>query len=348
MSSRAGCCHPKAFKRDRTKQRLWLAMLAIWPVMLATAATPSSTPEPIINGQPADITEVPWQVALVNAHIADDFDAQFCGGSIISDRWILTAAHCLIGKNAADVDVLAGVTTLGQAGSNRISVQQIVNHPSFNAATFENDIALLRLSTPLTLSNANTQMIALPYDQEASTWPAASTSAVVSGWGNTTTAGSSYPTDLMAAVVAVLADPDDPSCGSYPGTEFYPALMLCAAELILGKDSCQGDSGGPLAVEVGDSWTLAGIVSWGYNCADPAYPGVYTRITQYLSWIEDHVPDANPSAVVYIEIPTTPLWSLMLGVLAILWSATLLSPSGPSGAVGIKRLDPHSPHSLFR
>jgi secreted trypsin-like serine protease len=303
MSSRAGCFHPEAFKRDRTKQRLCLAMLLIWPVMLATAATPPPTPERIINGQPIDITEAPWQVALVNTSNVNDYDAQFCGGSIINERWILTAAHCLVGKDAADVSVIAGITTLGQAGSTRLGVQQIINHPSYNDGTLENDIALLRLSTSLTLSNANTQMIALPYDQEASTWPAASTSAVVSGWGNTTTAGISYPTNLMAAAVAVLADPDDPSCGSYPGAEFYPALMLCAAELILGKDSCQGDSGGPLAVEVGDSWALAGIVSWGYGCADPAFPGVYTRITQYLSWIEDYVPDANPDAISDSGIP---------------------------------------------
>ena len=334
--------------RALKRLRVCLAGIALYSTTFLAAAAPPSTPEPIINGQPVDISEVPWQVALLNAHIVDDFDAHFCGGSIISDRWILTAAHCLIGKNAADVDVLAGVTTLGQAGSTRISVQQMVNHPSFNAATFENDIALLRLSTPLTLSNANTQMIALPYDQVASTWPAASTSAVVSGWGNTAPAGISYPTELMAAVVEVLADPGDPSCGSYPGAEFFPALMLCAAELTLAKDSCQGDSGGPLAVEVDNSWTLAGIVSWGYDCADPAFPGVYTRITQYISWIEDHVPDANPDAIVYYDIPATPLWSLILAVLAILWGATHLSPSGPSGAAGIKRLDPDPPHSSSR
>jgi len=271
--------------------------------MSLMAAAPPPTPKPIINGQPTDISEVPWQVALVNANIVDDFDAQFCGGSIISERWLLTAAHCLIGKSSADIDVLPGITTLGQAGSTRIKVQQSISHPNFNGVTFDNDIALLKLSTPIQLSNPNTQLIALPYDQEASTWPAANTSAVVSGWGNTTTAGISYPAELMAAVVEVLADPDDPSCGSYPGTEFFPALMLCAADLTVGRDSCQGDSGGPLAIEVGDSWALAGIVSWGYDCADPAFPGVYTRVTQYLSWIEDYVPDANPDAVIHSGIP---------------------------------------------
>ena len=305
---RVSCCKVRVPHLSRVTcalRRLGACLVGItlYPTMFLVAAAPPSTPEPIINGQPADISEVPWQVALVNANIVDDFDAQFCGGSIISERWLLTAAHCLIGKSSADIDVLMGITTLGQAGSTRISVQQTISHPNFNGVTFDNDIALLKLSTPIQLSNTNTQLIALPYDQEVSIWPAAGTHATVSGWGNTATTGISYPTELMAAVVEVLTDPDDPNCGDYPGTEFSPALMLCAAELTIGRDSCQGDSGGPLAIEVGDSWMLAGIVSWGYDCADPAFPGVYTRVTQYLSWIEDYVPDANPDAVIPSGIP---------------------------------------------
>ena len=263
----------------------------------------------IINGQPVSITEVPWQVALVFSSEPDDFYAQFCGGSIVSAEWIVTAAHCVPGATAADIEVLAGITTLGESGSIRVALQEIISHPQYNAFTLENDIALLRLASPLDLDGAEKTPIALPFTQQSASWPAAGDPATVSGWGNTSTTSSSYSDVLMAAVVDVLTDPSETQCGSYTTSEYLPSLMLCAAEMVLGKDSCQGDSGGPLAVDVAGAWTLAGIVSWGFGCADPQYPGVYTRVTNYLDWISSEAPELAPDDEE--EVPSgLPVWLL--------------------------------------
>ena len=263
----------------------------------------------IINGLPVNISEVPWQVALVDSDVSQDEYAQFCGGSIASENWIVTAAHCLPGLTAGDIEIIAGITTLGEPGSARSAVQQIISHPEYDDATLENDIALLKLASPLNLDSAARSAIALPYAQQGTSWPAANTCATVSGWGNTSTTTLNYPDHLMAAEVDVLTGPTDPQCGSYSTYDYLPELMLCAAEMTLGRDACQGDSGGPLAVDVAGNWTLAGIVSWGFGCADPLYPGVYTRVTRYLGWVENHAPELNPD---YEEdIPMgLPIWLL--------------------------------------
>lgn len=260
----------------------------------------------IINGRAVDISEVPWQVGLVDSSTADDFNAQFCGGSIVHESWVITAAHCVDGSSAASIEVLAGVTELGQPGSVRIGVAQIVTHADYDELTTENDIALLRLATPIELDGVDRRTIELPGQLDSESWPAAGRNAVVSGWGNTSTTGNSYPSALMAANVDVLSDPLATDCGSYSAEEYLPASMLCAGELTLGKDSCQGDSGGPLAVYEGDAWFLAGVVSWGYGCADPDYPGVYSRVTSYLEWMEDQAPDIFEGSSDGPEAPGAP------------------------------------------
>lgn len=261
----------------------------------------------IINGQPVNVSTVPWQIAMVFADTADDYNAQFCGGSILSENWVVTAAHCVEGTAAADIEILTGVTTLGEAGSTRIALQQIISHPDYDDWTLEHDIALLEVSSPIPLNGNTRASIGLPFELSAASWPTAGAASTVSGWGNTSTSSSAFPYDLYAAVVDVLSSPGSSNCGSYTQSEYLPDVMLCAGELTLGKDSCQGDSGGPLAVQAAGTWTLAGIVSWGYGCADPDYPGVYTRVTTYLDWIGGYVPELVPEEE---EIPGLPMWLL--------------------------------------
>ena len=253
----------------------------------------------IINGQPITVDQAPWQVALLHASVPnDDYNAQFCGGSIMSADWIITAAHCVVDNNGAgispaSVEVGAGITTLGSPNVARSEVSQVVVHSEYDEDTTENDIALLELAAPLTLDGTTKQAIAVP-DPEVlgAGWPAANTSARVSGWGNTAANGSSFPAQLQAATVDVLTNPADPSCGSYPdpwGGEYLNTSMLCASYLAPPtKDACQGDSGGPLAVNNNGIYVLAGVVSWGYGCADPDYPGIYTRVTHYKDWISEN------------------------------------------------------------
>lgn len=263
----------------------------------------------IINGAPIPITEAPWQVALLFAGEPNDYDAQFCGGSIIDTRWIATAAHCIVLPgiiSPAQVQVLAGVADLTNPGAvPRSNVAQIVVRPDYSLITDANDLALLKLTTPLDLSGATRRAIALPDDPA---WPTAGTAALISGWGSTsTTDPPDYPSDLQGATVEVQTDPGAATCGLY-GAGYDPDTMLCAGHVTAPvTDTCQGDSGGPLAIDVAGTWTLAGITSFGQGCADPDYPGVYTRVTTYTSWIEETIDDSpTPTPTPTPTITPTP------------------------------------------
>ena len=284
-----------------------VAVLLALPGMAAAAQQPGGDGPSarIVNGDPIGISQAPWQVALVRSSVADNYNAQFCGGSLVSATHVVTAAHCVPGLAPSGVEILAGVGSLNES-TTRIAVSAITSHPSYNAATTENDIAVITLQTPVTLDGTLRRAIALPPPAPAggTTWPATGESVWVSGWG-ALASGGSYPTQLQGVTVGVLADPSSSACGSYPdpaGGTFQPATMLCAGAVSPNRDSCQGDSGGPAAIDRSGTWTLAGVVSWGYGCADPSYPGIYSRVTTYREWVLAQTsgistPPAEPTTV---------------------------------------------------
>jgi hypothetical protein len=244
----------------------------------------------IVGGSPIAITSAPWQVLLVDfdpgfwpGQIGQDYFA-FCGGSIINQLWIVTAAHCVDNPNAWQyLRIAAGVTTKNGIASNTfVDVVDVLVHEQWNSQTSENDVALLELATPLDLSGSSRRAIDLPTSVGGS-WPSSGTSAFITGWGTTSYQGSSSNA-LLGATVQVLASPGSSSCGFYGGS-YASSSMLCAGVTGGGIDTCQGDSGGPLAIQVGGRWTLGGITSWGNGCASPGFPGLYTRVTSYLDWI---------------------------------------------------------------
>lgn len=255
----------------------------------ATAhAVPQSAPR-IIGGSASTIDQSPWQVMIIMRN------SMQCSGILVSSTTIITAAHCLNGYTTADVRVWAGISkTSERALAQELSVASITPHPDFRLDTFDNDIGLITLARPVDLTG-NVQLLALPFGQDSRSWPASGAAAVVSGWGVTNAAGTSTTDQLMRAEILILAGPNDP-CGQY-GPDVEPLQDVCAGSPTGAIDACQGDSGGPLVVATPVP-ILAGIVSFGTECAKAGYPGLYTRLTTFLPWLQSKadLPTAVPPA----------------------------------------------------
>jgi secreted trypsin-like serine protease len=226
----------------------------------------------IVGGTPADVTDAPWTVALIDTNSSSPRKGQRCGGALIDPQWVLTAAHC-IDKNWSDptqVYALEGTVNLNSGGTTR-RVDRLIKHESYDPYTWDNDIGLLHLDTKATSTPV----------APATTDPADGVNALVTGWGDTVT-GPSYPVDLQKVRIPIVARQ---SCNSAQGYGGKVTLhMICAGEE--GKDSCSRDSGGPLVAFDTGAPALVGIVSWGWNpCGTKNKPGVYTRVSQYIEWI---------------------------------------------------------------
>lgn len=260
-----------------------------WRERAQGMAQPGLTMPPegrIVGGQPTTIDKFPYQVALLQRPISDPnnvYYEQFCGGSIINERWILTAAHCVEGALPSSIAVGVGITDLTSAGSGRIFyVDQIIIHTNYNPFTYDFDIALVHLTEPIDFSGrlypAAPVGLVSPQDEAAGV-TAPGVMATITGWGNTSSTLPAYPTQLQVAAVPITIQSQYP-----PGQ--ITTNMLLAGYPEGGIDTCQGDSGGPLVVTNSLGIILqAGITSWGYGCAEPGYPGVYTRVSAFYDWI---------------------------------------------------------------
>lgn len=253
-----------------------------------TEAPVSSLEQEIVGGTNTTIAANPWQVSLQSSS-----GSHFCGGSILNANWILTAQHCVNsggsisrpGRVAAGSTTLSGMSTSGQIRT----VAEVIVYPGYVDANVGKDVALLRLSSPLDLSGANVKAIGLVTAADASagvTNPGVVTT--VTGWGALSSGGSS-PNTLQTVNVNILSNSQAQT--SYPNETITPDQLAAAAP---GKDSCQGDSGGPLTVLKGGTPVLAGVVSWGYGCADSRYPGMYARVSSFESWISSKINGTTP------------------------------------------------------
>jgi secreted trypsin-like serine protease len=298
-------------------------LLAITPQLQAQEPDakfdkPTPTPTPghspltpqIVGGTLASPGEYPWQAALVTASQANPYNGQFCGGSLIAEEWVLTAAHCVVDfgivTDPADIDVVLGITTLSSGPTNgstgqRRDVAQVIPYPGYNEGTFDGDIALLRLASPVTL-NSSVGIIGLVEPANAAL-AAPNVTAVVTGWGNTlgqpNPGGTSFPDNLYEVSVPIVSNTTCNAPASYSGA--ITGNMFCAGLIAGGKDSCQGDSGGPLVVPNGSGgWLQAGVVSWGDGCAQPNLYGVYSRVWNFTGWIDLQINGA--AATVYLPM----------------------------------------------
>ncbi|KAL1400957.1 hypothetical protein pipiens_007006 [Culex pipiens pipiens] len=228
-------------------------------------APPSS--ERIVGGFEIDILEVPYQISLQSY-------GHFCGGSIIGENWVLTAGHC-----ASDYDVGLNVrvgSSLHGSGGQLVPVKRVIQHPQYNPNTIDFDFALLELEQPVQLSEEFFAVELPEQDQEVEDGQLLQ----VSGWGYTQNPSESNEALRATNVPAVSQEECRESYGGYQITD----RMICAGYQAGGKDACQGDSGGPLV----EGKTLVGVVSWGIGCAEPGYPGVYSRVAAVRDWIKEH------------------------------------------------------------
>jgi len=232
----------------------------------------SNTVASIVGGTEVIPHSHPWQVALTTTS-----GSQYCGGTLVHPRWVITAAHCVNGDAPGSVVVRAGMhSRSADSGVSANAVINIIVHENYNSATTNNDIALLELRDNVTFTDdIHPACVGLQDD------PVHGEGVAVTGWGTLSSGGSS--SDVLQEVqVPVVAD-----CGTYSPSDITDA-MICAG--VQGKDSCQGDSGGPLIDRRADGkYYLVGIVSWGISCAAEGYPGVYTRISHFDSWIAQYI-----------------------------------------------------------
>ncbi|XP_027691862.1 transmembrane protease serine 11C-like [Vombatus ursinus] len=234
--------------------------------------TKTSPGNKIAGGLDSVEGEWPWQASLQQDNI------HRCGATLISNSWLLTAAHCFV--NAKDPQEWSVTFGLLLSGSKlRRRVKNIIVHEKYRYPDHNHDIAVVNLSKPV-LYTSNIRKVCLP---EANYNFPPDSDVVVTGWGSRKTDGTS-PDVLQKGIMKII---DNVTCNK---KEVYDGAvtdgMLCAGFLEGKIDACQGDSGGPLvSSDYRGIWFLAGVVSWGDECALPNKPGVYTRVTYYRNWI---------------------------------------------------------------
>jgi secreted trypsin-like serine protease len=238
-----------------------VAAVVLVGVLPAGPASADVAPQ-VVGGTRAAQGEFPFMVRL----------SMGCGGALYSSRLVLTAAHC-VGRTGTNTSITAtlGVVDLQSPSRIRIRSNYVLRAPGYNGNG--DDWALIRLATPVT--NLATLNI-------ASTTAFNSGTFTVAGWGAAREGGAQQRYLLKATVPFV----SDASCQQSYSGDLIPAEEICAGFNQGGVDTCQGDSGGPMfRRDASNAWIQVGIVSWGYGCARPNFPGVYTEVSTFASAI---------------------------------------------------------------
>ncbi|KAI4885884.1 hypothetical protein NFI96_032829, partial [Prochilodus magdalenae] len=241
----------------------------------------------IIGGTAAQLGRWPWQVSLHfnGMHI--------CGGTLISQDFVVTAAHCFPDSNRSYMDVGRWRVYVGAVSQNKLLdpyfVKKILLHDQYDKNTDDYDIALLKLTSPVELSGTVSPACLPTFGKN---FPHG-TECWTSGFGTVVEGAESGSVDLMGVAVSII---DMWVCNSsdvYRGR--ISVNMMCAGDMQGGRDSCQGDSGGPLVCQESDQrWYLAGVTSWGTGCGRKQRPGVYSRVTSLLPWIHSMMQKERP------------------------------------------------------
>ncbi|XP_047109118.1 mast cell tryptase-like [Schistocerca piceifrons] len=244
----------------------------------------------IVGGTETSYGAYPWQVEIEILKYGAKSYEHHCGGAIISERLIVTAAHCLQSYDPERLRVTVGKHRRSQHNKYEqvFRVDKILLHPKFRRdGYYSHDIGLLKLKATDDKGisyNSHVRPICLP---AAHTRNAAGTWCTVTGWGAQKPQDMESLSDVLLAAYVPLLEQETCRTKEVYGDRDQAILdgMLCAGLLEGGVDACGGDSGGPLACEVDGRFVLTGLVSWGDGCAKPSKPGVYTRISHYVDWI---------------------------------------------------------------
>ncbi|XP_004692573.1 PREDICTED: transmembrane protease serine 12 [Condylura cristata] len=269
----------------------------------------------IIGGTEAQVGSWPWIVSLQIQ--SGNTLVHICGGSIVKERWVLTAAHCI--KDSSDPlmwRVVIGTNNIGgkQTHNKKVKVKAIIIHPDFNLQSYFSDIALFHLKKAVRY-NDYIQPICLPFDVFQNLNQ--STKCFISGWGRTKEEGNVTNT-LQVAEVHYISRNICNSEKSYGG--IIPHTSFCAGDEEGSFDTCRGDSGGPLMCYLPEHnrFFVMGITSYGHGCGRKNFPGVYSGPSFHQKWLTDHLKlESNGIADIHV---------LLGQVLVFLGSVVLLTP----------------------
>lgn len=248
--------------------------------ILAVVYGDSSVPFPetrIIGGETHDIAQAPY---LVSIRYKKNNTAPFehrCAGTIYSSNIILTTATCLVGLDSKRLHIKAASSYRTQFDGLLYLVDKFIIHPDYNIWFTDNDLALVKLSFNLTADRPK-EISPIAIANEV---PKAGSVTSIAGWGSTNSSASyDFAEELQITQVSVV---EQSKCKAAYGEERITPAMLCAGSER--KDACLGDAGGPLVYR----GNAVGLVSWGWGCGSSDFPGVYTNLVVFKSWIEAEV-----------------------------------------------------------
>ncbi|XP_027718877.1 serine protease 27-like [Vombatus ursinus] len=244
----------------------------------------------MVGGQNAQEGEWPWQVSIQRN------GTHFCGGSLITDQWVMTAAHCFSNTSETFLyKVLLGAQQLVNPGPHAMyaRVKRVESNPQYQGMASSADVALVQLEAPVTFTD-HILPVCIPspevkFEAGMNCW--------VTGWGSPSEQDNLPSPQILQKLAVPIIDRHkcnilynkDSEHGVLPKT--IQDDMLCAGYAEGKKDACKGDSGGPLVCHIGDSWLQAGVISWGEGCARRNRPGVYIRVASHHAWLHRIIPE---------------------------------------------------------